>query len=98
MISRLLNGYNCGRVLIPRLRKFHPDVIIGYNVYPEGFGTVAAARELGIPAVIGAIGSDVLRIRNYFIRQLTAQTIRKASFVVAVSDNLRERAIQFGIP
>jgi glycosyltransferase involved in cell wall biosynthesis len=98
VISRLLNGHNCGRVLLSRLRKFRPDVIIGYNVYPEGFGVVAAARNLGIPAIIGALGSDVLRNRNYFARQLIARTIRNASFVVAVSDDLRERAIQFGIP
>jgi teichuronic acid biosynthesis glycosyltransferase TuaC len=98
VISRLLNGYNCGRVLLPRLRKFHPDVIIGYNVYPEGFGAVAAARELGIPVVIGALGSDVLRNRNYFARELIAWTIGNASIVIAVSDDLRERVMQWGVP
>jgi len=98
VLSRLVNGYNFGRALIPRLREFRPDVIIGYNVYPEGFGVVAAAKDLGIPAVIGALGSDLLRIPNYFVRRLTAQTIRKASLVLTVSDDLRERAIPFGIP
>lgn len=98
VITRMLNGYNCGRALIQGLRKFPPDLIIGYNVYPEGFGAVAAARDLGIPVVIGALGSDVLRIPDYLIGQLTAQTIRRASFVVTVSDELRERAIQLGIP
>jgi len=98
LVTRLLNGHNCGRALIQRLRKFRPDLIIGYNVYPEGFGAVAAARDLKIPVVIGALGSDVLRIPDYFVGQLTARTIRKASLVVTVSDELRERAIRCGIP
>jgi teichuronic acid biosynthesis glycosyltransferase TuaC len=98
VITRLLNGYNCGRALIGRLRRFRPDLVIGYNVYPEGFGAFAAARDLRIPVVIGALGSDVLRVPDYFVGRLTAQTIRKASFVVTVSDELRERAIRCGIP
>jgi teichuronic acid biosynthesis glycosyltransferase TuaC len=98
VISRPLNGYNCGRVLLPRLRRFRPDVIIGYNVYPEGFGAVAAARDLGIPVIVGAVGSDILCAHKYFARRLVAQTVRNASFMLAVSDNLRERVIQLGIP
>jgi teichuronic acid biosynthesis glycosyltransferase TuaC len=98
VVTRLVNGFNCGRVLIPRLRKFRPDLVIGYNVYPEGFGVVSAARQLGIPVLIGAIGSDVLRISGYFVGRLTAQTLRKASFVLTVSDDLRKRVMQWGIP
>lgn len=97
VVTRLVNGYNCGRVLIPRLRRFRPDLVIGYNVYPEGFGVVAAGRHLGIPVVIGAIGSDVLRIPGYFVGRLTAQTVRKASFVLTVSDDLRKRLMQWGV-
>src|SRR3984885_9931809 len=95
IITRLLNGYNCGRVLLPRLRNFGPDLVIGYNVYPDGYGVVAAARHLGIPVVIGAIGSDVLRIPSYLVGQLTAQTMKKASFVLTVSDNLRDRVTEW---
>jgi teichuronic acid biosynthesis glycosyltransferase TuaC len=98
VISRPLNGYNCGRVLVESLRKFGPDLVIGYNVYPEGFGAVSAARELQIPVVIGALGSDILRIPGYLVGRLVAQTIRKASFVLTVSDELRNRAIRYGIP
>ncbi|MBZ5641823.1 MAG: glycosyltransferase [Acidobacteriia bacterium] len=98
VITRPLNGHNCGRALVGRLRQFQPDLVIGYNVYPEGFGAVAAARDLGIPAVIGALGSDILRIPGYVVGQLVAQTLRKASFVVTVSNALRERAIRFGTP
>ena len=97
VVTRLLNGYNCGRVLLPRLRKFCPDLVIGYNVYPDGYGVVSAARELGIPVIIGAIGSDVLRVPSYFVGRLTEQTLRRASFVLTVSDDLRDRVLQWGI-
>ena len=97
LVSRSLNGYNCGRSLIARLREFRPDLIIGYNVYPEGFGAMAAGRELGIPVVIGALGSDILGTHDYFVEQLTARTIRKASLVLTVSDQLRDRAIRYGV-
>ncbi len=97
IVSRSLNGYNCGRALTARLRDLRPDVIIGYNVYPEGFGALAAGRELGIPVVIGALGSDVLADHDYLVTRLTARTIRNASLVLTVSDQLRNAAIQYGI-
>jgi teichuronic acid biosynthesis glycosyltransferase TuaC len=97
LVSRSLNGYNCGRSLVARVREFRPDVIIGYNVYPEGFGAAAAARDLGIPAVIGALGSDLLGTHDYLVEQLTARTIRNAPLVLTVSDQLRERAIRYGV-
>ena len=37
VVSRVMNGYNCGRILTPCVRKFRPDVIIGYFLYPVGF-------------------------------------------------------------
>jgi teichuronic acid biosynthesis glycosyltransferase TuaC len=97
VVSRSLNGYNCGRALIARLRDSLPDVIIGYNVYPEGFGALAAGRELGIPVVVGALGSDVLADRDYLVTRLTARTIKNASLVLTVSDQLRNAAIHFGV-
>jgi teichuronic acid biosynthesis glycosyltransferase TuaC len=97
VITRPLNGYNCGRALLRRLRSFRPDLVVGYDVYPEGFAAVAAAQKLRIPVIVGALGSDVLRDRGYCVGKLTSQTIRKATFVLTVSDNLRERVMKFGI-
>lgn len=98
VLSRVLNGYNCGRLLTPYMRKFRPDIIIGYFLYPEGFGAVSVGRNLKIPVIVGALGSDLLRIRSTFIRWAVRQTMRRASFVLTVSDELRERTIKFGIP
>ncbi len=98
VITRPLNGYNCGRTLLRRLRWYRPDLLIGYEVYPEGFAAVAAARDLRIPVIVGALGSDVLRSRGYCVGKLTTQTISKATFVLTVSDDLRERVMRYGIP
>jgi teichuronic acid biosynthesis glycosyltransferase TuaC len=97
LVSRSLNGYNCGRALLSHLRDLRPDVIVGYNVYPEGFGALSAGRELGIPVVIGALGSDLLADHDYLVTRLTARTLRNASLVLSVSDQLRNAAIQLGI-
>ena len=96
-LSRVTNGYNCGHVLTPRVRKFRPDVIIGYFLYPEGFAAVAAARELKLPVIVGPLGSD-LRGISTFRRIAAGQTMRSASFVVTVSEELRKCATELGIP
>jgi teichuronic acid biosynthesis glycosyltransferase TuaC len=97
IVSRSLNGYNCGRALAARLRNSRPDIIIGYNVYPEGCGALAAGRELGIPVVIGALGSDILAKHDYLVTRLTGRTIRNAALVLTVSDQLRDAAVRLGV-
>jgi len=97
VVSRVMNGYNCGRILTPHLRKFRPNVIIGYFLYPVGFGAVAAAADLKIPVIVGPLGSD-LRGIGRFMRMTVIRTMRRASFVVTVSDELRKCAIELGIP
>jgi teichuronic acid biosynthesis glycosyltransferase TuaC len=98
VITRPLNGYNCGRTLLRHLRCYRPDLVIGYGAYPEGFAAVAAARYLKIPAIVCVLGSDVLCNHGYYVGKLTIQTITRATFVLSVSDNLRERVIRFGVP
>ena len=97
LVSRVLNGYNCGRILTPHVRTFRPDVIIGYFLYPPGFGSLAAGRHLKIPVIVGALGSD-LRGVGTFGRIVASETMRRASFVLTVSDELRKCAIELGIP
>jgi teichuronic acid biosynthesis glycosyltransferase TuaC len=96
-VSRLVNGYTCGRLLTVHARRFRPDIIIGFFLYPVGFGAVAAARDLKVPAIVGVLGSDLLRVDSYFARVAVGLTMRRASFVLTVSDELRERTIQYGI-
>lgn len=97
VVSRLWNGWQCGRMLRPRFEASRPDVVLSYQLYPEAFGAVYAAGSLEIPSVVGAIGSD-LRCCGRLLRPLVQRTMKQASFVVTVCDELTGRAVGMGIP
>ncbi len=96
-VSRCINGLTCARYLEPYFRERMPDVACNFWLYPEGYATVAVARKLGIPAVVGSIGSDLNRFADPVSRWLTKRAMKRAAFVVTKSEHLRERAIQMGI-
>jgi glycosyltransferase involved in cell wall biosynthesis len=52
-----------------------------------------AARVLGLPCVIGALGSDV-HLRSGLAAWLTGRAIRNADGVLTVSEAMREAAVQ----
>jgi len=74
-----------------------PDVACNFWLYPEGYATVAVARKLGIPAVVGSIGSDLNRFVDPASRWLTRLAMKRATFVVTKSEHLRQRAIDMGV-
>jgi glycosyltransferase involved in cell wall biosynthesis len=74
-----------------------PHVACNFWLYPEGYATVAVARRLGIPAVVGSIGSDLNRIADPASRWLTRLAMKRAAFVVTKSEHLRQQAIRMGI-
>ena len=99
VITRFFNGYSCGRALVNRLDKLRPDLIIGFYVYPEGFGALKAATELNIPVVIGALGSDLRRIDNYVTERLIGEVLKEIGFrrnserrITGTRDSVRYRA------
>ena len=96
-LTRCINGLVCARYLEPYFRKSMPDVACNFWLYPEGYATVAVARKLGIPVVVGSIGSDLNRFVDPVSRWLTRLAMKRATFVVTKSEHLRERAIEMGI-
>jgi teichuronic acid biosynthesis glycosyltransferase TuaC len=96
LLSRPVNGLICERYLYPHLERFRPDLILNYWLYPEGFAAVRAARTLGIPVVVGSIGSDLRRIPDRFSRAMVRRTVTAADAVITVSEDLRRRAIAMG--
>jgi glycosyltransferase involved in cell wall biosynthesis len=84
--------------LLPRLRATRPDVVLNYWLYPEGFSAVQAGRMLGVPVIVGSIGSDLRRIGDPFTRHFVGRTLREASGVITVSEELGQRALTFGVP
>jgi len=96
-VTRCINGLVCAKYLEAYFRESRPDVACNFWLYPEGYATVAVARKLGIPAIVGSIGSDLNRIPDPASRWLTRLAMKRATFVVTKSEHLRQRAIQMGI-
>ncbi len=98
IISRPFNGEVCARILLPYVRASRPELILNYWLYPDGFAAVRVGRSLGIPVIVGAIGSDIRRRNDPLTVRRVRETMREADAVIAVSEELRERAIALGVP
>jgi teichuronic acid biosynthesis glycosyltransferase TuaC len=96
-LTRYINGLTCANYLAPYLRDFMPDVVLNFWLYPEGYAAVEAARRLGIPAIVGAIGSDLNSIADPVSGCLTRLAMSRAELVVTKSEHLRQQAIRMGI-
>ena len=92
IISRPVNGVVMANHLLPHIRRFMPDILLNYFIYPDGFATVRVARALRIPAVLTATGADIHSITDPLARRMTSWTLRNADFVSTVSSDLCVRA------
>jgi len=98
LVTRPVNGRVCAKILLPHVRLTRPDLILNYWLYPDGYAAVRVGRELRVPVIVGAIGSDLRRRNDPFTVHMVRQTMLQADAVITVSDELRERAIAQGIP
>lgn len=96
-LGRPLNGPFAGCALRGPLTRFSPDVILSYWLYPDAYGAAIVARELGVPLVSGARGSDI-RARDPLTIALTRRVLAWSQQVLTVSDNLRDIVTErFGV-
>jgi glycosyltransferase involved in cell wall biosynthesis len=96
LAGRLTNGWFSYRAVLEPLRRFRPDVILAYWLYPEGWGTVRAGQRLGVPVVVGARGSDLLRIADAWTLRMTRRVLAGAAAVAVVSGEMGRRAADLG--
>lgn len=97
VISRAINGLVGSWALGPRVRAYQPDLVLGYWVYPDGFAALRVARSLGVPCVIGALGSDI-HVRSGLNVMMTRRTLTGADAVLTVSEAMRNATIhEFGV-
>jgi teichuronic acid biosynthesis glycosyltransferase TuaC len=97
VLSRLLNGYLSARAMFGGLAEFRPDVVLGYWLYPEGYGAWLCARKLQVPCVLGGLGTDV-RARGIITRWLSGRALRGAQQSIMVSEEMRGISIErFGV-
>jgi glycosyltransferase involved in cell wall biosynthesis len=96
VVGRALNGYWAGQAALPAVRAFAPDLILSYMIYPDGYGAVGVGKRLGLPTVLFGIGSDIRNIGDAVQKKLTESALRRADYVLTVSHELRERALERG--
>lgn len=78
-------------------RRFAPDVILAGWVHPDGTVALRLGRELGVPTVVLAGGSDVLLLpRDARRRRVIAATLRRADVVLTHGRHLRDAAVALG--
>jgi glycosyltransferase involved in cell wall biosynthesis len=96
VVGRALNGFLGGRAVFRAVADFQPDVILAYMVYPDGYGALSTGKRLGIPVVLFAIGSDVRYVADRVQQRLVSSALRRADYVLSVSHELLERALERG--
>lgn len=96
LISRPLNGWMAARRLLPPIREFAPDIILGIFLYPDSYAALLIAKELSVPLVAMGIGSDIHSIGDAVSAMQTREVLKQADFLVTVSDDLRQRALRMG--
>ncbi len=78
-------------------KTYKPDVINVHWMYPDGFGTVVAARLLGIPVVTHSLGCDINESATYPSRRFFIKLALKwANFNISVSEELRKKTVHLG--
>jgi glycosyltransferase involved in cell wall biosynthesis len=95
-VSRPLNGWAAARSILSDVRRFQPEIILNYIVYPDGYAALRVGQALGVPVVVTAIGSDLNKIPDPLCGALTRRVLRRADFLITVSGDLRETALGMG--
>ena len=96
VVSRPLNGLVMASRLRGAIKAFHPDILLNYVVYPDGYAAVRVGRALGVPVVLTAIGSDLNRIPGALVERFTRAALRGAAAVTTVSHDLARTAVRLG--
>ena len=96
LLSRPFNGFGAGRALLPHVRRFNPDLVFSYCLYPDGYAGLTVARALSVPFAAMGVGSDVHSIHDSFSLKRTKTLLREADLLLAISGDLRERMISMG--
>lgn len=96
--SRMWRGQlSAARRVLKKIEDASFDVILATFAYPHGLAARYLGRELGIPYVIEARGSDLHSAPARGARRArTIEAVRDATAVVPVAANLAEIAKEFG--
>ena len=96
LVSRPINGWMAARTLLPHVRAYAPDVIFSCFLYPDGYAALKIGQALKVPTVAMSIGSDINNMGDRISAMHTRHVLRESDFLVTVSSDLREKAIEIG--
>jgi glycosyltransferase involved in cell wall biosynthesis len=96
IVTRAINGALCAHYLLDHVQSLAPNLILNYWLYPQGYAAVQIGRKLGIPVIVGSIGTDLNGITDPVTRLFTRLTLRQAHSVVTKSHHLCREAIRLG--
>lgn len=75
------------------------DLIDCHYVYPDGTAGVRMGRELGIPVVLSARGTDLNLYPDFpVIRSRIRQNLEACRHLICVCSALRDKALELGLP
>jgi teichuronic acid biosynthesis glycosyltransferase TuaC len=97
-VGLALQGAALRHAALPALRALLPfDVLDSHFLYPDGWAAVEAARQLGVPCVVSARGSDANTLPDEpGMRARVQATIEGATMLIAVSRPIADRLVDLG--
>ena len=79
--------------------EFRPELIFAPWVFPDGWAALRLGRQVDVPVVVKAHGSDVLLSRQFRGRQRrTVEALQGADHVVTVSQDLARHVVAANVP
>lgn len=92
-VLKRLDGFWLKRAALPTLARWHAeaplDAIDAHFGFPDGVGSVLAARELGVPAFVTIRGSETDFMRDPAIRDSMRHAFGAAAGCITVSHSLK---------
>ena len=100
LLFRRLDGLAMALAALPRCmalrRAGRLDVIDAHFAYPDGYAAGWLGRWLNVPVTITLRGTEQRHARDRVLRPLLVAALRRARRVFAVSESLRQVAIELG--
>ncbi|MCL2162579.1 MAG: glycosyltransferase [Betaproteobacteria bacterium] len=100
-VLRLLDGRTMARGAYSRFAALHSagrlGLIDAHGAYPDGYAGVLLGRWLGVPVTITLHGGEMVCARSSGRVQKLREAFRGAARIFAVSESLRQFALELGV-
>ncbi|TQV88889.1 glycosyltransferase [Aliikangiella coralliicola] len=74
------------------------DIVSAHWVYPDGVGSLLAAKKLNLPVTLHALGCDINEYTKYFLRRRQiVSAMNKANANVVKSNELKSKLVALGV-